>query len=123
MTISLFELKILKYICKLSKRARRTFSNASLRKKFGEGSQYAVNSLYENGYIDCPTSSISKYNFASAALPIMDNWQITDKGLCCVDENKLVVTLTAKERLFNFLLGLGSGLISGCALQLFIRLI
>ena len=123
MTISHFELKILRYIGKLSKRSHRTFSNAFLCKKFGEGSQYAINSLYKNEYIDCPCSSINEQNLVCVALPIMDNWQITDKGLYCVAENKLVVTLTAKERLFNFFLGFGSGVLSGCIVQLFIRLI
>ena len=119
MTISHFELKILRYMCRLSKRARRAFSNNLLCKKFGEGSLYAVDLLYKNGYIDCPTSSTEEYCFSSGVLPIKDKWQITDKGIFCVADNKLVVTLSVKERLLNFFYGFAAGLISGCGIQLF----
>lgn len=118
MEISFFELKILRYISRLSKRKQKSFSNELLEKKFGAGVRYAVKSLYEKGYICCPEYSGSENGVICAALPVMDSWQITGKGLCCIAENRLKITLTSKERLINFFYGFASGFLAGFAVQL-----
>ena len=117
MEISVFELKILRYIL-LHTKSRSITTNA-LKKKFGDFCTHSIETLYSAGYIECDAYSDNE----QINIPSMDNWSITEKGKCCIENNRLVTALSAKERLFNYFLGFGSGLLSGCIIQLFVKLL
>ena len=117
MEISVFELKILRYILFHTKRGEITTN--TLKNKFGDFCTPSIENLYAAGFIDCAAYSDNE----QINIPSMDNWSITEKGKCCVENNRLVTALSARERLFNYFLGFGSGLLSGCIIQLFVKLL
>ena len=123
MNTSVFALKILKEIKKLTvnKHDRKVISSEHFIKKYGHECQYALRELYDNEYITCDTCIRSGNGVICIGLPEIDNFQITDKGLYYIAENKYIQILSARERMFNIFLGFGLGVISSCIVQLFIH--
>lgn len=124
MNTSFLALKILKEIKKLTvgRRTRKEISSEYFIKKYGSECRYALHELYDNEYITCDNDNCvrSGNGIICIELPELDSFQITDKGLYYIAENNFIQTLSTKERLFVYLLGLSSGVLSGCAVQLFV---
>lgn len=117
MELTLTDIKVLRYLWKTS--ANNPVSNEQLYKKLGTESTISLEILEKNGYIECP-QYFDGFQFGMAQL---DNWRVTQKGIYYIKNYKAEKRLTSKERLFNYFLGFGSGLLSGCLIQLFIRLL
>lgn len=112
--MNVLDSKVLEYIS-----SRKSVRNSVLEKKFGAASRIVTADLEKAGYIESPPFSDGvQFGFS-----VSDYWNITDLGVYFLKNNKIQRQLTSKERLFNYFLGFGSGLISGCLLQLFIRLL
>lgn len=112
--LNTLDIKVLTYISR-----RKSVSNAILEKKFGIASRIMTENLEKVGYIESPPFSDGvQFGFS-----VSDKWNITALGSYFLKNNKAQRQLTSKERLFNYFLGFGSGIISGCLIQLFIRLL
>ncbi len=116
MELNLIDIRILTYLKNASEQPTKT---SEIFHKFGKESRIALEKLYKQNCVDCEAVSDRVQLF----LPSYDNWTITDKGCYFLVNNKLEIKLTSKQRLFNYFLGFGSGLLSGCIIQLFIRLL
>ena len=116
MELKVLDIKVLKYInrCTESKPAL----NNKIKRRY-KGASISLKILYKSGYIACPEYSDScQFGFDAE-----DKWNITEKGAYFLANYKEEKKLTSRQRLFNYFLGFGSGLLSGAAVQLFIRLL
>lgn len=118
MEFNIIDIKVLKFI-----KNNKNVTNAGLEKKYGSKYRPVIDKLYKKGLIECPNVSYSDTIITAVGLPAMDNWKISDTGAYYLASFKEERKLTGKERLFNYFLGFGSGMLSGCMIQLFIRLI
>ena len=116
MEITVFELKILRYIdSKLSsKHSPGYVTNADIFKKFGEYSRSSLNNLYSSDMIACPmeTSNVPGVFIVSN---MFDNWNITSKGKCYLANHRLVSCLTFREKALCSIGGFVLGILTAFA--------
>ena len=114
MDITLYEMKILRYIDRRISRRKSTgyITNAELYKKFGAYSSAAIETLHSTGMIDCPEIIAPCDDLMPVSVPVSDmndNWHITAKGKCCIADHRLVSCLTFREKLLYSIAGFISG--------------
>ena len=115
--MNITDLKVLRYIKSHSR--KYAVRSSALSHKFGKASEISLKNLENSGYIECPTfNDDCQFGFSSG-----DNWNITVNGLYYLSNYKAEQKLTSRERLFNYFLGFGSGILTGIIVQLFIRLL
>ena len=115
--MNITDVKVLKFIKSHGKKS--TVKNTVLSRKFGSECEISLKNLEDSRYIESPALNDGfQFGFSSG-----DDWTITVNGLYYLRNYKEEQKLTSKQRLFNYFLGFGSGVLTGVIVQLFIRLL